>query len=163
MRPTLLRQVIRWLAVGIVPALGAGARVHAQNVAGDSTMVLVASRTLPRGVVLRPADLTLEMRVVRHSTIAARTPAAGWITRRVIRVGEVIAAPAVMPAPTIAVGQDVRFVVSRGGVELSLPATAMFSATLGDTVAVRLATQRRATGIVAGPARVVALDPRTDK
>ena len=91
------------------------------------------------------------------------TPAPGWVTHRVIRVGEAIAPPAVTPPPTIALGQSVDFVVSHGGVEISLRATAMYSATVGDTVAVRLATHQRATGIVAGPSRIVALDSRTAK
>ncbi|MEP7347464.1 MAG: flagellar basal body P-ring formation chaperone FlgA [Gemmatimonadaceae bacterium] len=163
MRWNFVRPILRWLALGSVPALGASARVHAQAVAPDSSMVLVASRLLQRGAVLQPSDLTQEMRLTRKGMIPSVAPAAGWVTRRVIRAGEVLTAPAVTPPPMIAIGQNVDFVVARGGMELSLPATAMFSATLGDTVAVRLVSQRRTTGIVVGPARVVALDPRTTK
>lgn len=158
-----MRTVVCWLGLGMVPTLGLSARLRAQTVPHDSAQVLVATRTLPRGTVLHAADLTPETRVLRRSATTSATPGPGWLTRRVIRAGEVVAAPAVTPPPTIALGQNVDFVVVHGGVELSLPATAIFSAALGDTVAVRLATQRRATGIVAGPARVVALDPRTDK
>ncbi len=162
MRPSLWRRMVRWLALGMVPALVASAPVYAQRAAYDSTVVPVASRTLARGAVLEPSDITQDVRLIRRS-LATPTSVTGWVTRRVVRAGEILMAPAITPPPTITIGQHVDFVVSRGGLELSLPATAMFSATLGDTVAVRLDTQRRATGIVAGPARVVALDPRTDK
>lgn len=156
---TLARRVVRWLALGIVPALGAGSRLHAQRIERDSAEVRVATRTLPRGAALQQTDMATAVRLVRRGSAEGRVPQVGWITRRVIRAGEVLAAPAVTPPPTIALGASVDFIVTRGGIQISLPATAAFSATLGDTVAVRLGSQRRATGIVAGPARVIALNP----
>jgi len=156
---TLARRVVRWLALGIVPALGAGSRLHAQRIERDSTEVRVATRTLRRGAVLQSTDMATTVRLVRRGNTDRQVPQAGWVTRRVIRAGEILAAPAVTPPPTIALGASVDFIVMRGGIQISLPATAAFSATLGDTIAVRLDSQRRATGIVAGPARVIALNP----
>lgn len=158
-RDTLARRIVRWLALGIVPALGAGTRLHAQRIERDSAEVPVAARALPRGTVLQPADMVTSVRLVRRGGAGSLGPQAGWVTRRVIRAGEILAAPAVVPPPTIALGERVDFIVMRGGIQISLPATAAFAATLGDTVAVRLRSHIRATGIVAGPARVIALNP----
>lgn len=135
----------------------AGARAQAQQ---DTLLVPVATRTLPRGTVLTDTDMTLESRrtMGRHTSATESRPEPGWITRRVIRAGEVLASPAVTPAPTIASGAAVKYVVTRGGLELAVPAVALTSASDGQTITVRLTAppQRRATGIVAGPARVVA-------
>ncbi|MFN8582726.1 MAG: flagellar basal body P-ring formation chaperone FlgA [Gemmatimonadaceae bacterium] len=156
MRPSWLRRVIRWIVIGAVPAgaLATG-RAQAQQ---DSTSVLVAARALPRGAVLRSSDMTLARRPVHGARGTDSRPEPGWITRRVIRAGEELAAPAVTPAPTIAVGATVRYVVTRGALELALPAVALTAASTGQTIAVRLSTPpaRRATGIVAGPLRVIA-------
>lgn len=149
-----------WLAFGALPAwLVAGPRAGAQVAGNDSVPVVVASRTLPRGTVLQPTDILPGRRARPARPATSPAPEPGWITRRVIRAGEVLDAPAVAPRPTIAAGDRVQFVVTRNTMELSLPAVAMFSAMRGDTIAVRLATRRRATGIVAGPARVVAPTP----
>ncbi|MFN8571747.1 MAG: flagellar basal body P-ring formation chaperone FlgA [Gemmatimonadaceae bacterium] len=160
MNASWIRRVVRWLVVGSLPmGLLAGTRAQAQQ---DTLPVLVATRPLPRGTVLTESDMTLSTHPLGERRGSGRAnelrPEPGWITRRVIRAGEVLASPAVTPAPTIASGAAVHYVVRRGDLELAVPAVAVTSASDGQPITVRFTTppQRRATGIVAGPARVVA-------
>lgn len=159
-----LRRLVRWLLIGTGPAgLLAGTRAQAQQ---DTVAVYVAARSLPRGATLTARDIAPVPRTTRRPSVQATRPEPGWITRRVIHAGEVLASPAVIPPPTIPAGSNVRFVVTRGGIELAVPAVALTAASAGEPISVRLTTppQRRATGIVAGPARVIApTDIRDDR
>ncbi len=83
----------------------------------------------------------------------------GWIVRRIMRVGEVLRTPAVAPAPLVAAGQAVQFTVQEDGLALTLSGVAPVAGSLGDTIPVRLGARRRVTGVVTGPAHVVALAP----
>lgn len=123
----------------------------------------VAARRIPRGTVLRAADMTIARvpaRVgARGGVHADTTPVIpGWIARRVIQRGEVLRAPAVAPAPLVAAGQAVQFTYQQDGLELTLDGVAPVAGSLGDTIPVRLGARRRVTGVVAGPARVIATD-----
>ncbi len=123
----------------------------------------VAARRIPRGTVLRDADMTIARvpaRVdARGGVHADTTPVIpGWIARRVIQRGEVLRAPAVAPAPLVAAGQAVQFTYQQDGLELTLDGVAPVAGSLGDTIPVRLGARRRVTGVVAGPARVIATD-----
>ena len=123
----------------------------------------VAARRIPRGTVLRAADMTIarvparvDARGVVHADTTPVIP--GWIARRVIQRGEVLRAPAVAPAPLVAAGQAVQFTYQQDGLELTLDGGAPVAGSLGDTIPVRLGARRRVTGVVAGPARVIATD-----
>ncbi|MBK8057547.1 MAG: flagellar basal body P-ring formation protein FlgA [Gemmatimonadetes bacterium] len=123
----------------------------------------VAARRIPRGTVLRAADMTIarvparvDARGVVHVDTTPVIP--GWIARRVIQRGEVLRAPAVAPAPLVAAGQAVQFTYQQDGLELTLDGVAPVAGSLGDTIPVRLGARRRVTGVVAGPARVIATD-----
>lgn len=147
----------RWLlpilaAIG----LGVGTRLRAQ----DTAIVYVATRTLPRGTTLSARDFAPARHGTRRPATVALRPEPGWITRRVIRAGEVLATPAVTPPPTVAAGAAVSYIIWRGRIELALAGVAMTSGARGDTILVRLDTHRRVTGVVAGPTRVIA--PATD-
>ena len=123
----------------------------------------VAARRIPRGTVLRAADMNIarvparvDARGVVHVETTPVIP--GWIARRVIQRGEVLRAPAVAPAPLVAAGQAVQFTYQQDGLELTLDGVAPVAGSLGDTIPVRLGARRRVTGVVAGPARVIATD-----
>ncbi|MBK9407437.1 MAG: flagellar basal body P-ring formation protein FlgA [Gemmatimonadetes bacterium] len=123
----------------------------------------VAARRIPRGTVLRAADMNIarvparvDARGVVHVDTTPVIP--GWIARRVIQRGEVLRAPAVAPAPLVAAGQAVQFTYQQDGLELTLDGVAPVAGSLGDTIPVRLGARRRVTGVVAGPARVIATD-----
>lgn len=140
---------------------GAGDGVAAN--APATTEALVATRRLTRGTVLRASDIARTQVAPRldangHARPEALDVVPGWVARRVIQPGEVLRAPAVAPAPLVAAGQAVRFTYQQDGLELSLDGVAPVAGALGDTIPVRLGARRRLTGIVAGPAHVVAID-----
>ncbi|HET7274978.1 MAG TPA: flagellar basal body P-ring formation chaperone FlgA [Longimicrobiaceae bacterium] len=145
-------RITRLLLVALAAlALLAGAAENAM--AQDASSVPVAARDLPRGVVLQEADI---LRTERDS-IGPRDPAAvqpGWITRRVIREGEILRAPAVAAPALVTAGEMVQLVWRRGDLELRLRGTALRDAALGEPVSVRVDTRRHLEGIAAGPALV---------
>lgn len=157
----------RWfllLVVQLAAAMVSGrSRLSAQEGgsvvrAVDSVDVAVAARPLARGAVLTADDIAVR-RVARDGRLARRPTAVqpGWIVRRVMRAGEVLRAPAVAAAPLVAAGQAVQYTVQQDGLALTLDGIAPVSGSLGDTIPVRLGARRRVTGIVAGPAHVVAI------
>ncbi|MEO6445737.1 MAG: flagellar basal body P-ring formation chaperone FlgA [Gemmatimonadaceae bacterium] len=159
---------LRWsllLVMQAVAVLFSGAApLHAQSesslsLAGPTQLVPVATRRLPRGTVLRESDMTVA-RVALRGPASAQPAAvtAGWVTRRVVLAGEVLREPAVAPAPLVAAGQRVQFTYMQNGLQLTFDGVAMAAGSLGDAVAVRLGAKRRVTGLVSGPARVVATD-----
>ncbi len=122
-------------------------------------LVPVAARRLSRGAVLTAADITMARADARHHPAdGAQRPEPGWVARRVVLAGEVLREPAVAPAPLVGAGQPVRYELTHEGIRLSLEGVATSAASLGERVTVRLGARRRVTGIVAGPARVVATD-----
>ncbi len=153
-----------------VRSLGAAASIGTADSIGaaDSVDVLVATRRLARGAVLRASDMTVARigrralaarSAARSATRSAGAVTAGWVARRVIQAGEVLRAPAVAPAPLVAAGQAVQYTYQQDGLALTLDGVAPVAGSLGDTIPVRLGARRRVTGIVAGPAHVVALAP----
>lgn len=123
------------------------------------SFVKVAARLLPRGTVLTERDIALTPATNASATTPIDTAArAGWVTRRLVRAGEVLRAPAVAPAPLFHANHPVRFLVQRDGFQLSLDGVAVIAASLGDTIPVRLGAKRRLSGVVSGRDEVVALD-----
>jgi flagella basal body P-ring formation protein FlgA len=117
----------------------------------------VATRRLDRGKVIGPNDFTMA-RVAVRATANGRLAQAGWVTRRVIKPGELLREPAVAPAPLVGAGQTVSYTFRSGGIELTLEGVAMNAGSLGSDVAVRLDPKRRVVGTVTGPGRVESRD-----
>lgn len=120
--------------------------------------VLVARHDLARGVVLTAADM--DTVVTPHTPHAARhtlVALEGWLTRRVIRAGEPLLAPAVEAPPLIARGARVTVVWETAGLRLTRDGTAVGAAHRGDRIVVRVDGARRLTGIAtdAGTVTVV--------
>ncbi len=124
----------------------------------DSVEVAVAARALTRGETLLAGDIAMRCVAADGRFARRQTPVApGWLVRRIMRAGEVLRAPAVAPAPLVAAGQTVTFTVQEDGLALTLDGIAPVAGSLGDTIPVRLGARRRVTGVVAGPAHVVAI------
>ena len=157
----------RWLAIatvcGALPAL-----VLAQ--APDTrprSRIAVASHEIARGVVLSPTDIGYVPstdRAVRSLaagvTSAAIVPATqgdslvGWMTRRLITMGEPLRAPAVTPPQLVKSGDVVDIVFQSEGVSVTMRGKATRSAALGERVLVRMDNQRRLEGTVTARGRV---------
>jgi flagella basal body P-ring formation protein FlgA len=120
--------------------------------------VLVAARDLPRGSVLTAGDVE---RRPGSAAAGAAAPGPGWVTRRVIRAGEVLREPAVAPPDVVRAGETVHVVWQRGGVQLSLRGTAARSAGAGERVAVRIGTGWRLEGVAAGEG-IVRIEPEQE-
>lgn len=122
----------------------------------EAGKVAVAARALPRGAVLKPADIAY-----RADSTAAKSRggqvAAGWVTRRVISEGEPLREPAVGPPPLIEAGDTVQAVWSDGSIELRVAGRAMNAAVAGGRVTVRVDLTRRFEGVAIG-AGLVRLD-----
>ena len=134
------------------------APVAALGAQQSASYIAVAARALPRGTVLTAGDIASAPAPSLGAVPAESPVAAGWVTRRMVRAGEALRAPAVAPAPLFAANHPVRFVVKRAGFQMSIDGVALVAASLGDTVPVRLGAKRRMTGVVSGPDEVVALD-----
>lgn len=152
------------LQLAALPFVGGGALaaqgVAAASPAGDSLEVVVATRRLARGTVLRAGDLSVTRVAAGHPGARRHVRVvAGWVTRRVVQPGEILRPPAVAPAPLVAAGAMVQYTYQHDGLALTLPGVAPVAGSLGDTIPVRLGARRRVTGVVTGPARVVALAP----
>jgi flagellar basal body P-ring formation protein FlgA len=126
----------------LVLAASPAAPLAAQQSAGP-----VAARELPRGAVIRPGD-------VDGANASEAQAVLGWVTRRVVRAGEPLRAPAVAPPALVASGETVQLIWSAPGMELRMRGRAMGSAALGETVGVRLDVRRRFEGVVVGPGLV---------
>lgn len=123
--------------------------------AGVSLSVPVAARDLERGVTLVDADIRFDT-VVRWGPPPRQQESAplGWETRRRIRAGEALKAPAVAQPLLVRPGDDVRITFARGGLEISLAGRAAGSGALGERVAVRAATGVRLEGVITGTGTV---------
>lgn len=147
------------LAVGLAALLGAGAAGGAVGGAPAETL-LVARHDLARGVVLTAHDIdTLVVdgaAAGRPSRAVADAPVApGWRTRRVVRGGEPLRAPAVAPPPLVARGATVTLVWESAALRLTRQGTALGDAHRGDRVTVRVDATRRFTGIATASGTVV--------
>jgi flagellar basal body P-ring formation protein FlgA len=111
----------------------------------------VAARDLARGVALEAADVLGGSELV------------GWVTRRVVREGEVLRPPAIAPPEMVRSGDTVQGIWRHGGMEIRVQGRAMNSAAEGERVSVRVDARRRFEGVAAGSG-VVRLDsPETSR
>ena len=148
-------------AVVVVVLSGVGSRASGvgETLHPMPDTILVARRDLARGVALTAADIdtVIEPRTARRPTPDARCPTIGWLTRRVIRAGEPLRAPAVEPPPLIARGARVTVVWETAGLRVTRDGTAVGAAHRGERVVVRVDGARRLTGVAtdAGTVTVV--------
>lgn len=134
---------------------GASLRASAQAAAGLALMLVStaaatptepyrAAHALARGIVLTASDI---------ANADAAAPI-GWITRRVIREGEILRAPAIGRLPVIRAGHPVRALHTRGHIRIIRSGLALTDAALGDTVMVRLDRQTSVPALVLDSATV---------
>ena len=122
--------------------------------------LLVARHDLARGVALAAADIdTVVTAAPARAGAASARAAAGWITRRGVRAGEPLRAPAVVPPPLVASGSPVTVVWDHAGVRVTRAGTALGAARRGERVLVRVDAQRRVTGIATEPGVVLVARP----
>jgi len=112
-----------------------------------SSQQLRAAHDIARGTVLAYTDIVAE-----SSADAKRYD--GWITRRIVRQGEVLKEPAIGQRVLVANGSRVRLEAVVDGVVVSRDGIATAAGSLGDRVRVRIDAQRAVTGTVTGPATV---------
>jgi flagellar basal body P-ring formation protein FlgA len=120
----------------------------------SSSTVPVAARIIPRGHVLSADDIT-ELPASNGERPAFRRVAAGWVARRLIAAGEPLREPSVTPPVTVLPGDTVDAIKTASGLTLTLKATALQHAAIGDRVAVRVDARRRFEGTLTGPRLVV--------
>jgi flagella basal body P-ring formation protein FlgA len=116
--------------------------------------VPVAARDLPRGHVLTEAD-------VRFADVpgGGGHGGPGWVTRRVVRVGEALRRPAVEPAQAVRSGDPVTVRWAGSGVAVALAGTAAKGGAPGERVWVNVGRGWRLEGTVAGPGEVTVETP----
>lgn len=134
---------------GALASLALGLPVGAQQ--------LVAARDLPRNHVLVAADLLPAPDALPRARDrqAAAEPEAGWITRRMVRAGEPLRAPAVVPPPAITAGDTVTIVwMLPDGIRVTRAGVALGSAGTGEPVLVRIGALRRLRTFAVGPSTV---------
>lgn len=92
---------------------------------------------------------------IRADTLVLPSPQLiGWITRRVIRAGEPLRAPAIAPPPLVRAGAPVTVQFVTAGVTVAREGTALMTGAFGDHVHIRLDEHRSLNGVVAGPSTV---------
>ena len=150
---------MRWLAAFV---LWCGLPGYA---AAQSARVAVASRDLARGTIIAPADIGYVPLANVHVTGGAQAttlqePAAtgdslvGWMTRRLISMGEPLRAPAVAPPQLVKSGDLIDVVYQADGVAVTMRGKATKSAAVGERIVVRLDNQRKIEGTVVALGRV---------
>lgn len=113
-----------------------------------SRAVAHAAHELARGTVLTSAD------IATGATGATAPSVVGWETRRLVRAGKSLRAPAIAPPTLVVANSVVQVVADVDGVRVSRPGTALGAGALGERVRIRLDQQRTITAIVAGVATV---------
>ena len=121
---------------------------------GIERTVPVASRAIPRGTTISPADYQIIATVVRPALRLAEAGDSGWVTRRPVAAGEPLIEPTVGPPALVTSGQAVTFVAEQAGIRLAIRGTAASAGALGDHVWVRMDSGRRLRGTIIAPATV---------
>lgn len=113
--------------------------------AQQSTPEPRAAHHLVRGQVLARTD------IAANGSDAQIGEFIGWITRRPIRIGELLRAPALAPPDLVRSGDSVTVRLMIADVSVAREGTATMSGALGARVRVRLDARHSVTGVVAGP------------
>ena len=102
--------------------------------------VLVASRALPRGHVIKASDLQLETRdlaTLHGGYITETRSAIGQSLRRPLIIGAVITPNTIKPARVIRRGEKVTILAERKGLEVRMSGVALADGAPGDLLKVR--------------------------
>ena len=146
-----------WVVAVFADAHGTPLAVRARVAVDESTEV--ATHELAPGLALTGGDLRRELRARWGPSLpgASPVPAPGWVTRRAIAAGDVVAWPAATPPVAVRDGESVEVRWERGGVRVSTRATALQAAAEGARVRVRLADGTVSRDAVVMSAGVVAI------
>lgn len=127
--------------------------------AGVAVPTPVATRRLERGVTLEASDIRWSETPIwgEPQEGSSRVVEPGWVTRRVVRTGELLAPPTVDRPVLVEGGRDVEIQWERGTISLKLRGRAIQSGAMGERVWVRTESGHRLEGTVDGPGRVVVL------
>jgi flagella basal body P-ring formation protein FlgA len=108
--------------------------------------------------VLSESDLRVARVAVRGPQADLPTTISGWITRRTIRAGEVLRAPAIARRPLVPRGSVVDVAIRVGDVQVVTRGVAVRDAEMDEAVAIRLGPKRMVQGRVQGPGHVLLID-----
>jgi len=121
--------------------------------------VVMVTRPIDRGAVLRAADLAVERRPraeVARDAVAGIDHAVGLAARNIIRPGQPLRAADLTRPEVVQRGQMVTLVFEAPGLMLTMRGKATESGAEGDTVSVLNEQSKRSVqGVVAGPGHVV--------
>jgi flagella basal body P-ring formation protein FlgA len=173
--PSTVRQITIAAMLGVLPSIAAAQHAAEPDTtamaAKDSEMPglrRVAARAIPRGAVLTALDIAYASNArpdhpLPHSVAVLDSiprPAidddslVGWTTRRMIKAGEVLRAPAIIPPQLVKAGELVELQWHDGSILITAKGHATRSASAGERVSVRLASQQSVEGSVVGAGRV---------
>jgi flagella basal body P-ring formation protein FlgA len=143
--------VIAAIALALFTARLAGAQ-SASPVA-PTHRIAVATRALPRGVVLLASDFELRDTTMRGTPDTTKV-VAGWTTRSSIVAGEVLRSPMVEPPVVVNANASVQVEYTDAGITLTMRGIAARNGSLGDRVPVRVDSGKRLEGTVIAPGRI---------
>ncbi|MDB4917744.1 MAG: hypothetical protein JWM95_5388 [Gemmatimonadetes bacterium] len=171
--PFTVRRITIAAMLGALPCVGAAQKPAADHdahamAARDSELPglqRVAARAIPRGAVLTAADIAYARphHPLPHSVEVLDTiphPASeadslvGWSTRRMIKAGEVLRAPAIIAPQLVKAGDVVELQWRNGSILITAKGHATRSAGAGERVTVRMTSQQSLEGSVIGAGRV---------
>ncbi|HWA55861.1 MAG TPA: flagellar basal body P-ring formation chaperone FlgA [Gemmatimonadales bacterium] len=138
-----------WFSLLFEQGRGPGAWLRLR--AGIAVEQPVATRALTPGTVLGAGDIRIEPRV-NWGPLPADSEAsaeAGWVVRRPIAGGEVLAGFRVAPPPVVTAGKPVKMYYNTGRVSVAIEGVALNDAAMGQPV--RMRTTGR-IGVMAGTA-----------
>jgi flagella basal body P-ring formation protein FlgA len=152
---TLLKVTAVLVALFVLTGAALGQSASASAHAPTLIRVPVAARALPRGTVLGDNDiLFVEREPASRTPTLASEVATGWVTRRLIKVGETLREPAVERPTVINANQSVEIIWTDGTITLSLRGIAARKGAAGERIPVRTADGRRFDAVVVSPGRV---------
>jgi len=131
-----------------------GQTIAARLRAGVVDSVLVAARPLLAGTKIGLGDVTLASRLQWGAPQSGDSamPGPGWVVKRALAVGALIAAPSVVPPPVIEAGAPVKVQWESGAVSVAVAGTAINSAAMGESVQVRTSGRNGLVrAVVTGP------------
>lgn len=150
--PASARELVLWRGA-VRAAAGRSTPVWARARMSKPEKVWIAQRDLVPGRPIEPDDVKLEMRT--GSPLKGGAPAAepsGRMPRRMIRMGETVAANQTVAAPDVAAGTPIEVEARQAGVRLRFPAVAEAPAAVGEKVWLRIAgSGRRVQAQLTGP------------
>jgi flagella basal body P-ring formation protein FlgA len=137
-------------------------RVRRRARFGHSEQRWIAAHDLPRDHTLGADDMRFEEERRWGPPRMIENPEPGWTTRRVIRAGQTLVAPSVVPPILVRIGSAVEVEIQRGAVMLRVTGETRTSGSLGDDVLVRLPSGKTVWGTVR-PGPVVAIFPQQER